>query len=405
MNAEKPHNILNDIILQAYITIKQEIYRYNSNLPIIGKFEYVDKIYDSRYCIKTCDFIRIVVFDFISYMYFKYQPTMNLYQTTKNQTEESDVDKIVSAMSPLKNRYNKLKGEFDQSKNIFNARDRFETYNANANMRTLPASHKILETEKMSAYDKVLLKHELMFMDYRDCNDFDKVFLFMKKIENGTLNDKKHYTNSDIFYALNDFNNLYSAIRNSDVPIIDKCILLYDIESRCKLELYYKWLKALHTTGIQYNDEILQKLTLLYAFYVEQECLDAFFHYYRFRVDDEQRANFANSVFLFCDDACAYYAKHIDELDVYIDLIIALNVIRQCALEMLEQIFEEKMKDFDYHNNDELNTFLEDFIGNGQHIVTPKDPENDIKYDDLRFIYSEIFPKKSRGKESKQMSQ
>ena len=84
MNAEKPHNILNDIILQAYITIKQEIYRYNSNLPIIGKFEYVDKIYDSRYCIKTCDFIRIVVFDFISYMYFKYQPTMNLYQ--RNQT-------------------------------------------------------------------------------------------------------------------------------------------------------------------------------------------------------------------------------------------------------------------------------------------------------------------------------
>lgn len=407
---EQKENIFSQIVLTAYNTIETEMNKYNANLH--NKFiNYADKIYHAKYAISTLDFLRISVWSFIGYMYIKYQQTNNLYQQTKEylqsdsplQSQENDKTDTsaytTDKMSSLKNAYNKLKEEFNSPSDIFQTKDDFEHINIHARDREKPVSKKISENGKKVSSDRVLLRHEYALYRYKSGKKYNNFFLLAKKISNGTIVDNNHYTNGDIADAFTSMTQLYKDIINDiEMHTIDKCMLLDDLESRYKIEMFYKWLKALKDAKSLHRNH-LDDISTLYAMWINVGYEKSYFPYESFSNISypceciEQGTAMTNTLYYGCDRACEYYACHMDSFEQYLDFIIAFNVMRQHVVEVLENEYASKMMDFEYYDNTLLNEFLNDFIGQGQHINFDKHPYEDINIKDLRYIYQQIIPK------------
>lgn len=397
---EKKDNIFSEIVLTAYNVLATEMEKYNTNVSC-RNYHYADKIYHAKYGISQLDSLRICVYGFVSYMYMKNQNTNNLYKQTKEYLQSDNSACITDNMSPLKNTYKKLKKEYDSLSDIFQTKDDFDHMNIHATDREKPVSYKISENGKKVSVDKVLLRHEYELQRYKNNEKYRDFFLMARKISNGTIGDNKHYSQGQICDAIISLTQLCNdVISDADVPVIDKCMVLDDLESKYKIEMFYQWLKTLKCHSCLSKDN-LEHIAMLYAMWIDTDYEKSYFPYENFKNithqnehgEQEIRCALSNAMYYGYDKACEYYSCNMDEFDLYLDFIIAFNVIRQHVLEVLENKYAVQMKNFDYYNNILLNEFLNDFIGQGQHINFDKHPYEDIDIEDLRYIYQQIIPK------------
>ena len=399
---EDKDDIFSKLFLTAYDVINKELCDYNMNL-LNKNSKYYGKMYDGKYSISLLNFLDIVIFDFIGYMYCRYQQVENYYQRTKEHLQLNASEDITSLMGGYRNHYKKLKGEYSTVGEVFAVQDKFDNINRNINVRMRPVSYKIADEGKKKCIEPVLLKHEYDLYDYKKSKEFDKFFKFATKVKNGTLKDKNNYSNSDIKKALQSLEDLYDKILSEDIPEIDKCMLFAAIESEYKIELYYKWLTQLKLKD-NVRNSVLENISMLYSFFVNENYMKYYFPKKEFKYEkikgvdgeEEKHVSMTNSVFWGCDGACTFYSDNTDLLEMYIDFIIAYNVIRDDALTILEREFAGKMSEFDFYNSSQLNNFLRGFIGNRRYITFEKNPDVDINYDDIRFIYKTIFPSRRK---------
>lgn len=405
LNNDSDSEIFADIVITALQDIDCLVEGWENSVVYMARVRIIELLRD-KYSVSKFNYLRIIVFGFINYMYEKYQQVSNTYVNTKkkildNNGVEPGSEEVTLNMGGVSNRYIRLKKEFDNIAKNIHLKDDFERFNVNAKYREVPVSTKIAEanpeartdekSKKINRTEKVLLDYEYDIYSYIESGEFNDWFRLGEKLLSGTIWDKKHYPNKSIISGLECLENLYKKILSENKPNIEKCAILIDLECKYKIEMYYKWLKALKSKNICATQSIMDLLGMLNSFFVCEEYINLYFPLKNAIHINTHRVNCINSLYLFNDVAIDSILKTENTLDKYLDRIIILNFIRDMVLESLEIKYGARMKTFDFYNCKELNEFLDDFVGKGQHITFNKHPKKDIDMDLMRKLYQNIF--------------
>ena len=170
----------------------------------------------------------------------------------------SPSERTDEAYPTLKHYYDNQKKQYENLSNLIYFKDKFNTYNVNAKLRKHGVSSQISESKQIETVDRILCKHEYAMQEYESSYNYDEWFDMFRKISRGSIWDKNHYPNKAIIAAYKKLEELYEKIASDNDYIIDRYLLLDEIECSSRIEIYYKWLKAYKRNQKNINSDIIK---------------------------------------------------------------------------------------------------------------------------------------------------